>query len=205
MSCHGALSVCLVGVSIDCLEAKKRDKLTCDMALLHRNTFEMPGTIRRPVQDTPDSSSSGAPPPPSYQAAISPTAARVPPSSSSSSSGNINAGAFQQRQPSSGSLNNSRHSVAVTGITEHGRPLPQAPSQPRPQSYAYAQPSGAPPPSTVPQQQQQFRQPPGPPPQRAYSNASSHHPATAPGPSSGAGLQRSNTQEDRLAVCRYHA
>lgn len=181
---------------------RKRDlEQACSLTVHQLTSRKMVGTIRRPVQDTPDSSNSGAPPPPSYQAAISPSAARVPPASSSSSSGNINAGAFQQqRQPSGGNPSYSRHSVAVTGSdSDYGRQLPQAPGPQRPQSYA--QPSGAPPQQQ--QQQSQFRQPQGPPPQRAYSNASSHSNA-APGPSSGAALQRSNTQEDRLAVCRWH-
>lgn len=156
----------------------------------------MVGTIRRPVQETTDNGNSDAPPPPSYQAAIAPTA-RVP---SSSSSGNINAGAFQQqRQPS-----NIRHSVAVTG-NEYTRPLSQAQSPARPQSYAYAQPSGAPPAPRAPSRQQsQYQQPPGPPPRRAPSNASTHAPAPVSAPAAGSssgGLQRSNTQEDRLAVC----
>ena len=180
------------------LEARqRRGKASCWTAFILHQSFtryiKMVGTIRRPVQESADSSNSGAPPPPSYQAATSPTAARVP----SSSSGNINAGAFQQQQHHQQQPANARHSVAGVG-SEYGRPPSQARVPARPQSYAYAQP-GAPP--VPPSSRQTFQQPQGPPPpQRAPSMASTHS-AALPAEPSNRGLQRSNTQEDRLAVC----
>lgn len=145
----------------------------------------MVGTIRRPVQGA---DTSNTPPPPSYQAATTPTAS----SSSSGNQGHINAGAFQ-RNPSTSSTNTStRHSVAVPpGNAYPSRPLSQAQSTQRPQSYA--QPPGAPPGhGSYNNNQQQFQQPPGPPPPQQQQQSSSN-----------SSLTRSNAQEDRLAVCTY--
>lgn len=192
-SCHVMLVCSAYFYPSIALEARqRRGKASCWTAFILHQSFtryiKMVGTIRRPVQESADSSNSGAPPPPSYQAATSPTAARVP----SSSSGNINAGAFQQHQQPA----NVRHSVAVTG-NEYGRPHSQAQMPARPQSFA--QPPGAPP--VPPPSRQSFQQPPGPPPpQRAPSMASTHS-STLPAEPSNRGLQRANTQEDRMAIC----
>lgn len=149
----------------------------------------MVGTIRRPVQEV---NTAGTPPPPSYQAATSPTTAGA---SGGGQNHSINAGAFQRNPSSSSSGSNvpaSRHSVAVAG-GGYGQPLPQVPSQQRPMSYA--QPGGAPP----ARQQQQYQQPPGPPP----PSQQLPQPGSSTAPQRGGSLHRSNTQEDRLAVCEF--
>lgn len=164
----------------------------------------MVGTIRRPLPGVnTNSGDSGAPPPPSYQAATSPT-------SSSSSGANrqsgIPAAAFQRQQQQGGSNSTGRpfstpDASMYNNNNQAARPLSQAsiPSQ-RPGSYAA--PPGAPP--GQPQYQQKsssasYQQPMGSPPRSASSSSAgpSHAPA------GGAQVQRSNSQEDRLAVCKY--
>jgi len=156
----------------------------------------MVGTIRRAFNLTGDSntqSNQSAQPgaagaPPSYQAATAPGAAPA------RSGGSVPASAFQ-RQSSTGSSNAAGRPYSVaspqTQTGGAGRPLSQASMQQRPVSYA--QPSGAPPGHKLQQQQQ-------PPQQQTFQQPPPSGPSSSSTGAAGS-LSRSNTQEDRMAVC----